>query len=105
MLWSETAISLSFLAFRIFFRIKSFQRIYADDVLVLVAWLIFFACIVILQSQQTAMYKQFAFASGTFIPTPEELEAEKTFLHTKVALLIMYYTSLWTVKLSVLVFF
>ncbi|MCJ1422458.1 hypothetical protein MMC29_000338 [Sticta canariensis] len=104
-LWSETAMSLSFLAFRLFVRIRSFGRIYADDVLVLVAWLLFFASVVILQSQQTAMYNQYALAWGTLIPTPEELKAEETFMHTEVAIIIMYYTSLWTVKLSVLVFF
>lgn len=95
----------SFLAFRIFVRIKLFGRIYADDVLVLVAWLMLFASVVIFQSQQTAMYNQFVLAWGTFIPTPEELKAEETFMHTEFAIITMYYTSLWSVKLSVLVFF
>lgn len=55
------------------------------------------------QSQQTAMYNQITL--GGFYPTPEELEAEITFMHAELAILIMYYTTLWTVKLSVLVFF
>ena len=104
-MWSGTAISLAFLVFRIFVRIKSFRRIYADDVLVLIAWLVFFASTVIWQSQQTAMYEQFALSKGTFIPTPAQLEAERTFLRSEVATIFMYYTVLWTVKLSFLVFF
>lgn len=105
MLWTETAISLFFLAFRIFVRIKSFRRIYADDVLVLIAWLIFFGSVVIFQSQHFAMYNQFALAQGTLVLTPEALEAENKFMHTEVAIIVMYYTSLWIVKLSVLIFF
>ena len=37
--------------------------------------------------------------------TPELLEAERTFLRSVVAINIMYYTSLWIVKLSFLIFF
>lgn len=98
-------ISLAFLVFRIFVRVKSFRRIYADDVLVLIAWLIFLTSTVIWQSQQTTMYRQFAIASGTVIPTPKQLAAEATLLHSKVATGSIYYTSLWIVKLSFLVFF
>ncbi|MCJ1262604.1 hypothetical protein MMC22_002474 [Lobaria immixta] len=104
-MWSGNAISLAFLAFRIFVRIKSFRRIYADDVLVLIAWLLFFVRAVIGQSQLTAMYQQFALSKGTFIPTPAQLEAERTFLRSNVATVFLYYTVLWTVKLSFLVFF
>lgn len=100
MLWSGTAVSLSFVAFRIFVRIKSFRRIYADDALVLIAWLMFLASAVIWQSQQTAMYEQFALSTGNVIPTPEQLAAERTFLRSEVATISMYYTSLWIVKLS-----
>lgn len=105
MLWSGTAVSLSFVAFRIFVRIKSFRRIYAADALVLIAWLMFLASAVIWQSQQTAMYEQFALSTGNVIPTPEQLAAERTFLRSEVATISMYYTSLWIVKLSFLVFF
>lgn len=105
MLWSGIAKSLSFLAFRIFVRIKSFRRIYADDILVLTAWLMFFASAVVWQSQHSALYEQLALSSGTVIPTPEELAAIKTCFRAECAILIIYYTSLWIVKLSFLLFF
>lgn len=60
---------------------------------------------VILQTQQTAMYRQFAINAGTIIPTPERQKAEIKLLHTEAAILLLYYTSLWIVKLSFLVFF
>lgn len=114
MLWSGVVISLSFLAFRIFVRIKSFRMIYADDVLVLTAWLMFFVSSVIWQtqqmalSQQMALYEEFGSGSGTFVPTPEQLEAGKTLqtlLRCDVVITILYLTALWTVKLSFLIFF
>lgn len=98
-------ISLSFLAFRIFVRIKSFRMIYADDVLVLTAWHMFFASSVIWQTQQMALYEEAYLGSWTFVPTPEQLEAEKTLLRCEVVATILYFTALWTVKLSFLIFF
>lgn len=105
MLWSGIAISLSFLAFRIFVRIKTFRRIYADDFLVLTAGLMFFASALVWQSQHSAFSEQLAFSSGTVIPTPEELAAVTTCFRAEFAILGIYYTSLWIVKLSFLVFF
>lgn len=105
MLWSGTALSLCFLAFRIFVRIKSFRRIYADDVLVLTAWVMFFASAVIWQWQQTAMYEIFTLSSGTVIPTPEQSAAVRTSFRAQFVIISIYYTSLWIIKLSFLVFF
>lgn len=104
-MWSGVAISLSFLAFRIFVRIKSFGKIYSDDVLALVAWLMFLASAIIWQSQQTALYGQYSNFSGTGVPTPEQLAAESTFLHAEAVIDFMYFTSLWIVKLSFLFLF
>lgn len=102
---SGARVSLAFVAFRIYVRIKSFQRIYADDVLVIIAWLMFLVSAAIWQSQQQAMYEQFILAAGTFIPTPEQLAAETKFLRSEVAITILIFTSLWIVKLSFLIFF
>ncbi|KAI9878023.1 MAG: hypothetical protein M1830_002143 [Pleopsidium flavum] len=104
-LWGGTALSLCFLIFRIFVRIKCFRRVYTDDFLVLAAWLMLLASAVIWQSQQTPMYAQFALAAGQVIPTPEFLADEATFLHTEVATIFLFYTCLWSVKLSFLIFF
>ena len=102
-MWSGIAVSLSFLAFRVYVRLTSFRKIYADDVLALIAWLLLVATAVILHLQQTAMYELFVFL--IIIPTPEQLEAQKTFQRSLLAVHIFYFTSLWTVKLSILVFF
>ena len=63
------------------------------------------ASAVIWQTQLDAAYTQFDLASGLAVPTPEVLEAEKTFLRFQVAILFLFYSSLWSVKLGVLIFF
>lgn len=88
-----------------FVRIKFFRRVYADDLLVLTAWVMLLVSAIIWQTQQVAMYLQFASTAGTNIPAPDMLEAESKFHRAEAAILVMYYTSLWIVKLSFLVFF
>lgn len=104
-LWGGTAISLCFFIFRIVVRIKYFRRVYVDDFLVLGAWLMLLASAVIWQMQQDAMYTQFGLTAGLVLPTPEIIEAEKTFLRSQVAILFLFYSCLWSVKLGVLIFF
>lgn len=103
--WGGTALSFIFVVFRIYVRIKSFRRVYADDFLVVLAWLLLLTSAIIWQTQQTSMYTQFRLSSGNVVPTPEILAAERTFLRTEVATIFMFYTCLWSVKISVLIFF
>lgn len=103
-MWTGVAVSLSFLAFRIFVRIKSFRRIYADDFLVIFAWLMFLVSAVIWQWQRTALYQQFTFAS-TAVRTPRQREAQKSLLRSEVVTISFCFTGLWMIKLSFLVFF
>jgi hypothetical protein len=103
--WGGTAVSLIFFVFRICVRIKSFKRLYADDFLVLLAWLSLFGSAIVWQTQQTAMYHQYDLAAGKVSPTPEILEAEIVFLRTEVATIILFYVCLWCVKISFLIFF
>ena len=86
-MWSGTAVSLSFLAFRVYVRVKSFRKIYADDVLALIAWLLLFASTIILHLQQTAMYASYVLL--TIIPTPEQLEVQMTLQRFLVAIHII----------------
>ena len=104
-MWSGIAVALYFLAFRIFVRIKSFRRIYVDNVLVLIAWLMFLAFAIIWQSQQTALYEEYSLALWTIIRTPDKLQAGRTLLYAKSTNGILYLTSLWIIKFSFPVFF
>ena len=51
------------------------------------------------------MYTQYSLSTGQIEPTPQVLAAERILLQTEVATIFLFYTSLWTVKISVIVYF
>ena len=104
-MWSGTAISLCFVGVRLLSRVRSFRKLFVDDFLVIFSWTLLLVSAILWQTQQTAMYNQFKLAAGTLIPTLDVLKGEETFLKSSVALIIFYFTSLWLIKLSFLIFF
>jgi len=99
------AVSLCFLLFRLYVKIKSFRRLYSDDFVIIAAWGILLAIAVLWQTVIPIQYEQYAVASGRAPATPEYLTAGTHLLHTLGPLLVLFYTSLWAVKLSLLLFF
>lgn len=79
--------------------------VYADDFLVLAAWVMLLASSVIWQTQLTPLYNQFKLSAGQIQPTAAILAAEQTFLHANLAALILFLSCLWSVKVSILLFF
>ena len=55
-LWTGVAASSCFLAFRGYVRLKSFHRFFLDNVLVLLAWLIFLANVTLYQAMLPTVY-------------------------------------------------
>lgn len=91
--------------FRLFVRVKAFRRLYWDDFLVILAWIFFLASAVIWQTQKSGTYSQFGLASGTLAPTPAVLSAFLDSQRGQLAVLFMFYSCLWAIKLSFLIFF
>lgn len=105
MLWAGTSISLCFVAFRLFVRIRAFRKLLSDDYFVILAWIILLASSILWQKQAPTLYDQYAIASGNMPIYPEFLEKDEKFLHTIAPFTILFYTSLWSVKLGFLLFF
>lgn len=63
------------------------------------------ATAIIWQIVYPTVYLQYAIADGTAPFQPGFLAREATFLHVWVALLILFFTCLWCIKLSFLLFF
>ena len=57
------------------------------------------------QTQVNALYTQFRLAARTLLPTPEILAKQKTFFRCEAAMRVFFYTCLFGVKLSFLLFF
>ncbi|KAI9664062.1 MAG: hypothetical protein M1821_007553 [Bathelium mastoideum] len=110
LLWAGCATSLLFVLVRVFIRIHSFRVIYADDFLVIAAWGMFLATAILWSIEAPTLYLQYGIQSGR-IPLTSPLDElnfvkkDTSFLRTIVPFNWLYYTSLWTVKLSFLMFF
>lgn len=90
---------------RIYVRIRSFRRLFWDDALVLVAWLMLLANAIIWQRAKTGLYLLLNVQSGRVPPPANFNEEVGEYLHLSLVVLILFYSSLWCIKLSFLVFF
>lgn len=104
--WSGLIISLIFFTFRIYVRVRSFRKLYVDDALILLAWLMILATSIIWQALSGAMYRSLFVISGKVHPPPPTfVNDEQNFLRGSAVVILLFYSSLWTVKLSFLIFF
>ena len=100
------AIALLLLLIRLFARWKSFKRLYADDALVVFAWLLAFLTAVDWQIVAKFMYRFLAVTSGQLWPPPPTIVRDtEQYNKGSVVVFVFFYTSLWAVKLSFLSFF
>lgn len=99
------AVSLCFLLFRLYVRIKSFRRLYSDDYVIIAAWGMLLATAILWQTVIHDLYEQYAVASGRTAFPSDFVAGETHLMHTLAPLLVLFYTCLWAVKLSLLLFF
>lgn len=105
-MWAGVAVSFCFLLFRFYVRLKIFRRLHIEDPFVLAAWLMNLANAVIWQKSANELYSVIAVESGQLtIPPPEYFSSVYIELHSLFASELLYYTALWSVKFSFLLFF
>ncbi|KND94611.1 hypothetical protein TOPH_00772 [Tolypocladium ophioglossoides CBS 100239] len=103
--WATTGLSLLFVLFRLAVRVRSFKALYVDDGLVIAAWLMLLVSSIIWQIKASLLYWQFDVTNGRAPPTPAFIAAWATFMPHIVTWNVLFYSCLWAVKLSFLVFF
>ena len=87
-------------------RLKVFGRLHADDVLILFACLALLINTILWQFGQGGLYENIAASSGQLYPLPSGLDhATEQYLRKSIAVIIFFYTGIWSVKFSFLVFF
>lgn len=85
---------------------KAFHRFYADDVFVLLSWLLLLATAIMWQFVSQYWYQIQEVASGHLYPPPATYTADsERYLRMSVPIIAFFYTGLWSVKLSFLLFF
>lgn len=95
-----------FVAFRILSRIKLFKRLYWDDVLVVFALIFALASAIIWQAFMAHdMYELMNVSAGLALPGPNFLADGRRYSRASLAILILFYSTLWSIKLSFLIFF
>ena len=99
-------MSTIFVGIRLYARYKSFKKLFWDDVFDLFAWLLSLLAAIDWQVVSGRMYQFIAITSGQLWPPPQNFvsETEQYYKGSLVALLF-FYTSLWSVKFSFLIFF
>ena len=105
-LWAGVAVSLCFLLFRFYVRLKIFRCLHTEDPFVLIAWLINLANAVVWQNNASDLYTVIEVVDGQKImPSPQFVSSVKSGLRSLFVSYLLYYTALWSVKLSFLFFF
>lgn len=104
-IWAATALSFCFVVFRIYSRIRSFRKLFADDFLVIAAWLMLLAFAILWQVKSHVMYWQYGVQEGTITPSVAYVDALAGFIPHIVTWNILYYCCVWTIKFSFLLFF
>ena len=100
-------VSLLFLAFRLYVRLRVFRRVFDDDILVILAWLVLLATVIIWPVRNTLelIYVSYRVAFGGLPPSAYYLENFASWLHFLFAETFLNICGLWFVKLSFLAFF
>lgn len=105
-MWAGVAISFCFLLFRFYVRLKIFRRLHIEDPFVLAAWLLNLVNAIVWQKTANHLYSVIAVESGEIdMLSPEFLSNVYVGLHSLFACYLFYYTALWSIKLSFLLFF
>lgn len=96
---------MSFLIFRLTVKIRSFHKIYSDDYLVIAAWVLLLGSAVLWQVEAPNLYELFAVTSGEKPLTSSFVARNIDLLRSLTPFALLFYSCLWTVKVSFLLFF
>ena len=104
--WTGVVLSLSFMIFRVYVRLRLFHRLFPDDGLVGAAWLFDVAIAIIFQTQINTMWIAINATSNQQEQlSPYYIERVNVFLHLETGAWVLSLTALWLVKFSFLLFF
>ncbi|KAF2499667.1 hypothetical protein BU16DRAFT_557980 [Lophium mytilinum] len=105
-LWAGVAVSFVFLTARICIRLKVWHRLQPDDPFVILAWVLSVANAAIWTHVRKELYFDLALATGQVNAIPADfLERVERLIRGNLAAYILSYVSLWSIKISFIVFF
>ena len=106
-MWTCVGLALCFVVFRIYVRLRVFRRLYDDDYLVVLAWLILFTCTILWHIQRTLdlLYESYHIGYAGVLPSTYYLDHLTNWLRILFAGLFLNLIGLWCIKFAFLAFF
>lgn len=104
-MWAAVATSCLFVIFRLVVRVRSFKKLQVDDYLVVAAWCMFLASSIVWQIKAYILYWLYDVVHGRLQHLTGFLREYPTFMPHIVTWNVLFYSCLWTIKFSFLVFF
>jgi hypothetical protein len=104
-IWAGWTIGTLALGFRYYVRVKFFHKLQLDDILAGVAWVFLLATALVWTVIMDDVYEMKYVLSGKQYATAHFMTALGRYLHGSLAVLLMFYLGLWTIKMNFLVFF
>ncbi|KAL8837434.1 MAG: hypothetical protein Q9170_002518 [Blastenia crenularia] len=105
-IWSGVWISFLCLLIRLYARWRTFKKLWFDDAFVVFAWILALSTAIDWQIVSGYMYQFISITSGQLWPPPARFVKDtENYYKGSVAVLVFFYTSLWAVKFSFLLFF
>lgn len=93
-----------FVIIRIFARLKALEKLFVDDVFVILALIMTFASAILWQTYAKFMFQLLAVAYGSQ-PGPNFATDFEHYSKASAAVVILFYSTLWAIKISFLIFF
>lgn len=105
--WTCVAVTLILVILRLVVRIRVYRKLFDDDALVCLAWLILFTCTVLWHVKQTLslIYESYLIGSRVAFPSASYLSHFNNWLHMLFAETLLHLFGLWSIKYSFLAFF
>ncbi|KAI8947907.1 hypothetical protein F4801DRAFT_605025 [Xylaria longipes] len=106
-IWALTALATVFLAVRLQSRYRGPRRLFWDDGFAIFAWSLALATAILWQAEASNMYYSLNVAAG-LVPPGSASDVQNRllrYIHSEFAALLLYYSTICTIKLSYMFFF
>ncbi|KAL8808051.1 MAG: hypothetical protein Q9182_000329 [Xanthomendoza sp. 2 TL-2023] len=104
-IWLVVAIAILFALIRFTIRLYALRKLLWDDLAVAGALILLLTLAVMYRYATPIMFELVNIAEGKEIPTPDFLRRSTVFLKLQFAIIVMFWTEIWSVKASFLIFY
>lgn len=104
-IWLVVAIAILFVIFRFTIRLYVLRKLLADDFAVAVALLLLLSLAIMYRYATPIMFELDRVAKGEEMLTPSFLPRAAVFLKLQFAIIVLFWTTIWVVKTSFLIFY